>query len=144
MRRPLLLAALLLASPALAETIEVRPDLTFQGTTPYLTAVAARVGDTIRVDLPAQAGTGYVWTATLEGDALRPGRSETHAAARPGGPKREIRTYVAGATGSARISFAYRRPWEAAKPPARQVVLNVAVTEAPAADPRAPGQPRQP
>ena len=95
--------------------------------------MAAQVGDTIRVDLPAQAGTGYVWTATVEGDILQPGRGETRPAARPGGPTREIMTYLAMAPGAARIVLLYRRPWETTKGPARQVVLDVAVT--PAAEP---------
>ena len=141
MHRPLLLAALLLAGPALAETIEVRPNLTFQGSKPYQTSVSAHVGDTIRIDLPAQAGTGYAWTATLEGDVLQAGRSEKRPAARPGGQTREISSYLATAPGAARIAFAYHRPWETSQGPARQAIISVQVTEAPPAPPpgAAPG-----
>ena len=137
----LAVAALLFAAPALAVTIDVRPDLAFQGTAPYRETVAAQIGDTIRVDLPAQAGTGYAWTATIEGDAVAPVRSETRPAARPGGPTREIEVYSAAAPGSARIVFFYRRPWETASGPARQVVLTIEVTP-PAEQPPVPaGQP---
>src|SRR3954453_21885131 len=95
---------LLLAAPALGETIDVRPELTFQGSTPLQQSVEAHVGDTIRVDLPAQAGTGYAWAATGQGDILQPGRTESRPASRPGGPEREILTYLAAAPGAARIS----------------------------------------
>jgi predicted secreted protein len=132
------LALLLVAAPVAAETIDVRPDLTFQGSTPYQAAIEAHVGDTIRVDLPAQAGTGYAWTPTLDGDAVQAGRSEKRPAARPGGPEREILSYLAAAPGTARISFVYHRPWETSQGPARQVVVSVAVTEAPVPDPLAP------
>ena len=101
-RTPILraaLAALMLAAPVAAETIEVRPELALQGTAAFRTAVTARPGDTIRVDLPGQAGSGYAWSATLEGEALVPGRTETGVAARPGGPAREILTYRAAAPG---------------------------------------------
>jgi predicted secreted protein len=131
---------LALAAPAAAETIDVRPDLTFQGSTPFQAAVEAHVGDTIRVDLPAQAGTGYAWTPTLAGEALQPGRSETRPAARPGGPEHEILNYLAAAPGTARITFVYHRPWETSQGPARQVVVSVAVSEAPMVDPLAPPQ----
>ena len=134
------LAALLLAGPVLAGTIDVRPDLALQGTAPYATTVAAQTGDTIRVDLPAQAGTGYAWTPTLEGEVVQPGRSEKRPAARPGGPEREILSYLAAAPGTARITFVYHRPWETSQGPARQVVVSVAVSEAPLVDPLAPPQ----
>ena len=93
--------------------------------------MTARPGDTIRVDLPGQAGSGYAWSATLDGAALVPGRTETGVAARPGGPAREILTYRATAPGSAQIVLVYQRPWETTKPPARQVVLSVEVTPPP-------------
>ena len=134
------LALLLVAAPVAAETIDVRPDLTFQGSTPFRAAVEAHVGDTIRVDLPAQAGTGYAWTPTLEGEVVQPGRSEKRPAARPGGPEREILSYLAAAPGTARITFVYHRPWETSQGPARQVVVSVAVSEAPLVDPLAPPQ----
>lgn len=142
MRRAALALALTLsaAAPALAETIEVRPELTFQGSVPLQQSVEAHVGDTIRVDLPAQAGTGYSWTATVAGDILEPGRTEGRPATRPGGPERSIMTYRAAGAGTARITFAYQRPWETATGPARQVVVSVAVTEPPMVDPLAPPQ----
>jgi predicted secreted protein len=144
MRGPGLGLALILAlaAPVAAETIDVRPDLTFQGSTPFQAAVEAHVGDTIRVDLPAQAGTGYAWTATTEGEIVEPGRSEKRPAARPGGPEHEILTWRATAPGTARIGLVYHRPWETSVGPARQVVVSVAVTEAPMVDPLAP--PAQP
>jgi predicted secreted protein len=136
------LAALVLAAPAAAEVIEVRPELSFQGSAPLREAVEAHVGDTIRVALPAQAGSGYAWSETVAGDVLVPGRRESRPADRPGGPQPEIRTYRATAVGGARIDFAYRRPWETSRPPARQVVLSVTVTERPEPELLAPpGQP---
>ena len=109
----LAVAALLFAAPALAVPIDVRPDLAFQGTAPYRETVAAQIGDTIRVDLPA----------------------------RPGGPTREIEVYSATAPGSARIVFFYRRPWETASGPARQVVLTIEVTPPAEQQPVPAGQP---
>ncbi|MFO1142101.1 MAG: protease inhibitor I42 family protein [Amaricoccus sp.] len=142
MRRAALVLALTLsaAAPSVAETIDVRPELTFQGSVPLQQSVEAHVGDTIRVDLPAQAGTGYSWTATVAGDILQPGRTVGRPASRPGGPERSIMSYLATAAGTARVTFAYQRPWESAKGPARQVVLSVAVTEPPMVDPLAPPQ----
>ena len=49
-------------------------------------------------------------------------------------------TYLAAAPGTARIDFEYSRPWETSTGPARQVLLSVAVTEAPMVDPLAPPQ----
>ena len=76
---------LLLAAPVAAESIDVRPELTFQGSAPLQQAVEVHVGDTIRVDLPSQSGTGYEWTATVQGEILQPGRTETRPASRPAG-----------------------------------------------------------
>ncbi len=137
----LALAALLLGGPALAETVEVRPELALQGAAPLQTSVAAHLGDTIRVDLPALAGTGYAWSATVQGDAVQPGRIDKREAKRPGGPTREIRNYLAAATGTARVTFDYQRPWETSIQPARQVVLSIQITEAP---PTSPGPEQNP
>ena len=135
------LAALLLAGPVLAGTIDVRPDLALQGTAPYATTVAAQTGDTIRVDLPGQAGNGYAWTATVQGDAVTPGRTETSPAAGPGRPTRQVLTYRAAAPGAARLHFVYQRPWETATKPARQVILTIEVTPPPAPPPSPAPQP---
>ena len=112
----------------------VRPELAFQGSTPASTRGSRRTratpsGSTCR-RRPAPATPGQ---RRSTGEAVQPGRSETAAAARPGGPTREVMIYRAAATGSARISFVYRRPWETAMRPARQVVVRVEVTDA--ADP---------
>ncbi len=137
--RALVLAAVVVAAPAVAETIDVRPELAFQGTTPYRTSVTAHPGDVIRVELPAEASIGYQWSTTVEGDAVRPGRSETGPADRPGAPRRQIQSYVPAALGTARITFVYRRPWDTSSVPARQVVLDVEVTPAPEQPAVAPG-----
>jgi predicted secreted protein len=132
----LALAAFVAAAPAMAETFVVQPDLALHGDRPFEAQVAAHPGDAIRVDLPALAGTGYSWAATVAGDAVQADGSEKREAVRPGGPTREILIFSAAAPGSARITLDYRRPWEASDRPARQVVVRVEVTEAP---PVAPG-----
>jgi predicted secreted protein len=134
---PFALAALLLAAPAAAETIDVRPELALQGSTPFHAAVAAHVGDTVRIDLPDQTGTGYAWTIAIEGGVLEAGRTETGPAPRPGGLTRQLFTFRAVAPGSSRVVLVYRRPWETGSPPARQVVVSVDVAEREA--PPAPG-----
>ena len=127
---------LLAAAPAASETIDVRPELAFQGSAPLQEAVEAHVGDTIRVDLPAQAGTGYEWTSTVQGEVAGAwaDRKPPGQRARAGRRGRSW-TYLAAAPGTARITFRYHRPWETSKGPARQVVLSIAITEAPVVDP---------
>jgi predicted secreted protein len=121
--------ALLLAGPAAGETIDVRPELALQGSTPFHAAVVAHVGDTVRIDLPDQTGTGYSWTTNVEGDVLEAGRTETGPAPRPGALTRQLFTFRAVAPGSSRLVLVYRRPWETGNPPARQVVVSVEVAE---------------
>src|SRR6478672_5664664 len=99
-------------APAVAETIDVRPELAFQGSEPFRASVTAHPGDVVRVDLPAQDGTGYAWKITVQGEAVKPGRTESRPAARPGGPTRQIQTYVPAAYGTSRLTFDYQRPWE--------------------------------
>jgi predicted secreted protein len=129
----LALAVLVATAPAVAETIVLQPDLALHGSRLFEAQVAAHPGDTIRVDLPALAGTGYSWSATVAGDAVLADGSEQRAAVRPGGPAREVLVFRAATPGSARITLDYSRPWEASVRPARQVVVRVEVTEAPPA-----------
>jgi hypothetical protein len=86
----LALAAFVAAAPAMAETFVVQPDLALHGDRPFEAQVAAHPGDAIRVDLPALAGTGYSWAATVAGDAVQADGSEKREAVRPGGPTRGL------------------------------------------------------
>ena len=100
MRRAALALALTLsaAAPAVAETIDVRPELTFQGSTPLQQAVEAQVGDTIRVDLPAQSAA-----PAIPGPRLSPA---SPAAGADRGPAGDAAT--AGRSGD--ITTSRRRP----------------------------------
>lgn len=70
-------------------------------------------GQTLRIELPLNAGTGYSWRLDREADAtvLTGGSSQTTNAALPGGAIMTIFTYQAAARGRAELSFTLKQPW---------------------------------
>jgi predicted secreted protein len=112
-----LLPALLLAlaaAPAAAEVV-VRPDFGLGGRGSQAEAASVPVGQTLRIVLPAQPGTGYSWQMQPPDPALlAPVRASCPAPpdARPGGVEPACFAFRALQLGSAGIAFVYRRPWE--------------------------------
>lgn len=70
-------------------------------------------GQTLRIELPLNAGTGYSWRLDREADArvLSGGSSQTTNAALPGGAITTIFTYQATARGVTELSFTLKQPW---------------------------------
>ena len=109
------------------------------------TSMSAGLGDTIRVELKANAGTGYQWIfvgcddrpaaggtsdtprVAVPGFDWRKGEVQATAADRPGGPVLYVFEFTAGTAGSSTLSFALVRPWEKNTAPSdrRQLVVQV-------------------
>ena len=112
------------------------------------TSMTATAGDTIRVELKTNAGTGYQWIfvgcddrPTSGGTAGTPqvavpgfdwkkGQVPATAADRPGGPVLHVFEFTAGSPGSSTLAFALVRPWEKDTPPADRRQLTVQVKPA--------------
>lgn len=112
------------------------------------TKLDARSGDTIRVELKANAGTGYQWifvgcddrpSSKATGDKpvvatpmfdWQKGQVQPTAADRPGGPVLYVFEFTAGAQGTSTLSFALVRPWEKNTPPTDRRQLTVQVKPA--------------
>lgn len=82
----------------------------------------AATGDpqnTVTVELSGNAGTGYEWTCSNDAeDVLAPTGHETRDATDDqeqvdGGPTIDSFVFEAKRAGTAHLSFAYERPWEA-------------------------------
>lgn len=131
----------------------IREDVATPGKTPgndeilldRSTSMSAGLGDTIRVELKTNAGTGYQWIfvgcddrpasggtadtprVAVPGFDWRKGEVQATAADRPGGPVLYVFEFKAGAAGTSTLSFALVRPWEKNTAPAdrRQLVVQV-------------------
>ncbi len=88
------------------------------------------INDVLIVRLQAQAGTGYSWVVTTVPSFLRLPQEHTEPTGRtiPGGPDAQLFTFKPISSGNAHLSFAYRRPWETGRPPARSYNVKVSVS----------------
>ena len=139
--------------PARRLVCRIREDATAGTRTPGVdevlldrsTNMSANAGDTIRVELKANAGTGYQWIfvgcddrpaagggtsapqVAVPGFDWKKGQVQPSAADRPGGPVLYRFDFTAGAPGTSTLAFALVRPWEKDTPPAdrRQLVVQV-------------------
>jgi inhibitor of cysteine peptidase len=120
----------LLPLTALAEEIVVRPEIDLGAAPALALSVAARPGDSLRVELPVRAGTGYGWSAEVAGEAVA-AAGEPAAGGSPagqvGGPAVQVFRYAATAPGRAELAFSYRRPWLPAEAAAGDVGIAVTV-----------------
>ncbi|HET9069904.1 MAG TPA: protease inhibitor I42 family protein [Amaricoccus sp.] len=122
MRLAPVLAAALIAGPASAETVVVRPDLALAaaGRVPEQGrgSVALAVGDTLRVELPAQPGTGYSWEPRPSADAVLEAIANGAdcptgiPTGRFGAVETVCFAYRALTAGETTVAFVYRRHWE--------------------------------
>lgn len=112
------------------------------------TSMTAAVGDTIRVELKTNAGTGYHWifvgcddrpasgatsvapTVAVPGFDWKSGQVPASAADRPGGPVLHVFEFSAASPGRSTLAFALVRPWEKDTPPADRRQLSVQVKPA--------------
>lgn len=99
-------------------------DESYQGKTAYV-----KVGDWIRVGLPANPSTGHRWEIQLEGGAVvEDGFTETdEASPMPGAPVRVTFPLRAARPGVTDLTFSYRRPWEKTEAPAKTLHVTVFV-----------------
>lgn len=122
-----------LAGPAASE-VAIAPDLALTGTGTTRASVRLPAGEDLAVALPAQAGTGYAWSATIDGPDLLAARAAdcpaTHGNGRVGGAARACFGWTAIRPGATRLRFGYRRPWEEDAPEALRFDLDVTVAPA--------------
>ena len=92
-------------------------------------AVSLALGQRLRVELPAQAGTGYSWSIISGAKPMLHLKSSavTHVTHRPGGSAIQVFRFTAVAAGSGRLRIGYRRPWEHAVPPVKRFSLRIRV-----------------
>ena len=91
-------------------------------------SIALRVGERLRLRLPAQLGTGYSWVPDPAPRLLQPAgqQVESPERTRPGGTETQIFDFTAAGTGSETLQLAYRRPWQP-ETPARHFRLRVEI-----------------
>jgi inhibitor of cysteine peptidase len=95
--------------------------------------VQLRVGDTLRVVLPANPSTGYSWiVAAKDAGILEATNSQNKPASqqRVGAPGSQTWSFTAKAPGQNHLTLNYARPWEKNAKPARSYALNVTVASA--------------
>jgi inhibitor of cysteine peptidase len=98
--------------------------------------VELHVGETLEISLSENASTGFQWMAPPESAHKfeKILHQEKPAAEGEGGPpgKPGVRHFYFQAIepGTAELELHYRRPWEAAKPPARKFKLRIRVRPA--------------
>jgi inhibitor of cysteine peptidase len=100
-------------------------------------SVTLRRGQTLRIELPGESGTGYQWRVTEPADSAPQllvlqhhnvgGPSGYNT--RPGDHIWDLFTFRAEQTGQAATELTYSRPWEKDAPPAKRYTLNVTVTD---------------
>ncbi|MFL5238989.1 MAG: protease inhibitor I42 family protein [Rhizomicrobium sp.] len=92
-------------------------------------AVSLVLGQRLRVQLPAQAGTGYSWSIVSGANPMLHlnGSAVTHVTDRPGGSAMQVFRFTATAVGSGRLRIEYRRPWEHAVPAAKRFSIRITV-----------------
>ena len=106
------------------------------------TATALAIGDTLRVELKANSGTGYQWVfagcdtdLSSASSSLAPrfdwrkgeGKVESTEPSKPGAPARWVFEFNAAKTGDTTLHFALMRPWDKGVQPSDQRTLTVRV-----------------
>jgi predicted secreted protein len=106
----LLICLMLTPSPLLAAdaTITVKKEQSGR-------EVTLQVGNILRIELPGQSGTGYLWLVEAAGAPYLELISETtKTVGEPlaGGPVIKVWRFKAAQPGACQIKIAYYRPWE--------------------------------
>jgi inhibitor of cysteine peptidase len=100
-------------------------------------SVTLRKGQTLRIELPGESGTGYQWRVNPSGGATADLLTLQHHSVggpsgyntRPGDHIWDLFTFRAEQTGQGTTELGYLRPWEKDTPPAKRYTLNVTVTD---------------
>ncbi len=89
-----------------------------------------RVGETFEICLSETRTTGFKWALENKGEPVCTllGESSDSPAGPPGRAGTHLWRFAAAQPGTATIVLHHRRPWEAAKEPARTFQLRVRVT----------------
>jgi len=141
MRYGLAILAILCVLPALAEAPPAKPgpaDVELAVSEDNALRLTARKGQTVRIRLGGNATTGYEWALVSQTDAkgkacdvLSPvGKIEyqPHPAGGKVGVGGEfLATFQAAKPGLAKLTFAYKRPWEKDKDPIKTFAVSVNV-----------------
>lgn len=107
-----------------AVTVALSPDTKAQ-------PVSLNVGDTLAVELDGNPTTGFLWLVA-DGVATNVIAQEGNAsfspkADMPGSPGKVTLTFKAKTAGEQKLELVYKRPFEAGKPPAKTVSVDVRV-----------------
>jgi inhibitor of cysteine peptidase len=128
------LTAAAAASMPIAVPAQTTPPATVElGELGQNASVQLRVGDTLRVVLPANVSTGYSWqVASNDAGVLQPASSQNGQAAprRMGAPGQQTLSFTARAPGQDHLTLTYARPWEKGTKPARTYSVTIAVSPA--------------
>ena len=117
----------------LAASAQMKPSRTIAiGEFTQQVHVSLKVGDTLRVVLPSTPSTGYSWHVAASNAILKATASSNTPGAQKsaGAPGRQTLVFTAAAPGRDNLVLDYSRPWEKAKPAARQYSIAVTVSNA--------------
>ena len=118
---------------AIAASAQTKPSRTIEiGEFTQQVYVSLKVGDTLRVVLPSTPSTGYSWHVAASNAMLKATASSNTPGAQKsaGAPGRQTLVFTAAAPGRDNLVLDYSRPWEKAKPAARQYSIAVTVSNA--------------
>ena len=118
---------------AIAASAQTKPSRTIEiGEFTQQVHVSLKVGDTLRVVLPSTPSTGYSWHVAASNAILKATASSNTPGAQKsaGAPGRQTLVFTAAAPGRDNLVLDYSRPWEKAKPAARQYSIAVTVSNA--------------
>ena len=89
-----------------------------------------KIGDVLRIELPARGGTGYSWFMEAIGSpCLKLISQDTREVGerRPGGPLLQVWRFRAEQAGRRAIKMTYYRPWEGAGQAADHFVIIISI-----------------
>lgn len=91
--------------------------------------VSLKLGDTLRIALPATPSTGYSWHVASGTAAVKAMSSSNKAATQqqPGAAGTQALVFKAAAPGEGNLVLDYSRPWEKGQPAARQYTVALTV-----------------
>jgi predicted secreted protein len=97
----------------------------------YEASISVHAGDTLLVQIPGAAGTGFVWQVSDTPHLCSQRDNEVNPrTGRPllaGGTTNQLMTFLVMRKGKEDINFIYSRPFEKGKPPIKRKVLHLTV-----------------
>lgn len=129
MRLTRMMQVLLAAGVALAVVGCSSPGPTTLGENDNGTAITAKTGQQVVVELPSNPTTGFMWVVAESGPLTQVGEAAYESPAKPGvvgAGGTETFTFKAERAGSGKLTLEYRRPWE--KDVAAEDIWSVTVT----------------